>query len=142
MTASQTIKFYFFVLILGFVSSNIFSQTCPPNIDFETGSFNSWECFQGTTRSSGGINAINLNLTTPITNRHEIMSSKTDKDKYGNFPVVCPYGGNYSVRLGNEQIGAGAEGVSYTFTVPGTVDSFSFTYFYAVFPRNAILFLL
>ncbi len=60
------------------------------------------------------------------------MSSKAQLDPYGNFPVVCPFGGNYSVKLGNENTGADAEGVSYTFTVPATVDTFTFTYFYAV----------
>ena len=60
------------------------------------------------------------------------MLSKTDKDKYGNFPVVCPFGGNYSVKLGNDLNDAEAEGISYTFTVPGNIDTFTFTYFYAV----------
>lgn len=125
-------KKHLVLLIFSFITALINAQTCPPNIDFESGNFASWECFRGDTKSNSGINVINLNLTPPDATRHQIMSSKTDKDKYGNFPVVCPYGGNYSVKLGNEQIGAGAEGVSYTFTVPGTVDSFSFTYFYAV----------
>ncbi|MFP5042725.1 T9SS type B sorting domain-containing protein [Parasediminibacterium sp. JCM 36343] len=60
------------------------------------------------------------------------MSSKTKMDPYGNFPVVCPFGGNYSVKLGNENNGSEAEGISYTFTVPSTVDTFTFTYFYSV----------
>ncbi|HEX8356512.1 MAG TPA: hypothetical protein VF610_03835, partial [Segetibacter sp.] len=60
------------------------------------------------------------------------MSSKTKTDPYGNFPVVCPFGGNYSVKLGNDATGGEAEGISYTFTVPATVDTFTFTYFYAV----------
>jgi gliding motility-associated-like protein len=53
-------------------------------------------------------------------------------DPYGKFPTLCPYGGNYSVKLGNNLTGGEAEGLSYTFQVPNTADTFSFTYFYAV----------
>lgn len=106
--------------------------SCPPNIDFEAGNFNSWQCFIGETRSSSGTNVIQLNKSQPVAKRHEVMSSKTAMDPYGNFPVVCPFGGNYSVKLGNDDVNNEAEGISYTFTVPATVDTFTFTYFYAV----------
>ncbi len=111
----------------------VFSQnTCPPNIDFETGNFDHWQCFVGSTSSNGSNNVINLNPSSPQANRHTIMSSKTTMDPYGNFPVLCPFGGKYSVKLGNTNVGGEAEGISYTFTVPTTVDTFTFTYFYAV----------
>jgi gliding motility-associated-like protein len=58
--------------------------------------------------------------------------SNPGNDPYGGFPKVCPYGGNYSVRLGNDLSGSEAEAISYTFQVPTTVDTFTFTYFYAV----------
>lgn len=120
-----TILFIFF--------SKVFPQsTCPPNIDFESGKFDYWQCFIGKTYTSSGTNIIDLDTCQPKTGRHEIMSSKTTMDPFGNFPVVCPFGGNYSVKLGNANNGAEAEGISYTFTVPATVDTFTFTYFYAV----------
>ena len=119
------------------------NQSCPPNIDFEVGDFSSWECFTGRTSvNSRGQNVITLNPSPPTANRHEIISAATpvQNDYYGNFPKLCPYGGKYSVKLGNEQTGAEAEGLSYTFVVPTTVDTFTFTYFYAVVfedPRHA-----
>lgn len=123
------VKFFIAILLLGSLKS--WAQ-CPPNIDFEMGDFSSWQCFIGKTYDSASTNVIRLNPSAPTTNRHTLMSSKTAKDKFGGFPVVCPFGSNYSVKLGNENIGAEAEGISYTFTVSPSVDTFTFTYFYAV----------
>ncbi|MES2774355.1 MAG: hypothetical protein V4722_09235 [Bacteroidota bacterium] len=113
-----------------------FSQTCPPNIDFEAGDFSNWQCFTGTTQWIGTQNVINLVASPPVSGRHEIISSTTAKDSYGLFPQLCPYGGTSSVKLGNTGTGAEAEGLSYTFIVPPTVDTFTFTYFYAVVFEN------
>jgi hypothetical protein len=75
-----------------------------------------------------------LTPSPPTPGRHEIITASTtgSLDFYGGFPKLCPYGGTYSVKLGNDNTGAQAEGLSYTFTVPTTVDTFTFTYFYAV----------
>jgi gliding motility-associated-like protein len=110
------------------------SQSCPPNIDFETGNFSNWDCFIGYTNADRGVNVISLVPSPPIPGRHEIISKKNTQqlDPYGNFPTLCPYGGDYSVKLGNTSTGAEAEGISYTFTIPATLDTFTFTYFYAV----------
>ncbi len=110
------------------------AQNCPPNIDFESGDFTNWECFTGTTFTNFGKNAITLVPSAPMPGRHEIISATTPAatDQFGGFPQLCPYGGRYSVKLGNSLTGAQAEGLSYTFTVPSTVDTFSFNYFYAV----------
>ncbi len=109
-------------------------SSCPPNIDFELGDFSNWECSIGTTSSTGLQNVITLSPSAPTTNRHEIISAATRPalDKFGLFPKLCPYGGAYSARLGNDSAGRQAEGLSYTFTVPTNVDTFTFTYFYAV----------
>ncbi|MBS1564865.1 MAG: gliding motility-associated C-terminal domain-containing protein [Bacteroidetes bacterium] len=64
------------------------------------------------------------------------MNSSSGTDPYGLFPKLCPYGGNYSVKLGNDGTGAQAEGMSYTFTVPVVADTFTFTYYYAVVLQN------
>ncbi len=111
-----------------------FSQTCPPNIDFENGDLSNWECFTGFTSVVGGKNVITLTPSLPIPGRHEIISptATPEMDYYGNFPQLCPYGGGHSVKLGNDFTGAQAEGLSYTFTVPVLLDTFTFTYFYAV----------
>ncbi|WP_153797913.1 T9SS type B sorting domain-containing protein [Foetidibacter luteolus] len=112
-----------------------YGQDCPPNLDFENGDFSHWECLRGITYADGdGKNIIELTDTGVISGRHEIltMDSASSKDPYGNFPKLCPYGGKYSVKLGNDNTGAEAEGLRYTFTVPSTVDTFTFTYFYAV----------
>lgn len=79
-------------------------------------------------------NFITLVDSKPQPGRHEIISASTtiQKDPYGNFPTLCPYGGDYSMKLGNDGTGAEAEGISYTFTIPLNVDTLTFTYFYAV----------
>lgn len=134
--------FLAFLLLLTFIFQFriSFSQTCPPNIDFEFGDFRNWDCFTGFTRvqASSGLNQIVLNPTPPTPGRHEIISaaSPVQIDPYGKFPTLCPYGGNYSVKLGNDRTGAEAEGLSYTFQVPVTLDTFTFTYFYAVVFEN------
>ena len=109
---------------------------CPTNIDFETGDVSNWDCFAGKTSSANGINYITLAPSSPIPGRHQITTTASGNDPYGGFPQLCPYGGNYSVKLGNDSIGYGAEGMSYTFTVPNNVDVFSLTYCYAVVLQN------
>jgi len=111
-----------------------YTQSCPPNLDFESGNFTNWQCFTGTTDTVGGKNRMVLNPSAPVFNRHEIISAATNPglDPYGGFPKLCPYGGDFSVKLGNEGTGAEAEAISYTFQVPTTIDTFTFTYFYAV----------
>lgn len=110
------------------------SQSCPNNIDFEKGTFAGWACFTGSTYTSGGKNVITLSPSLPLANRHELISAGTTQplDPYGKFPKLCPYGGKYSVKLGNNDVGGEAEGISYTFQIPAVDDTFSFTYFYAV----------
>ncbi len=125
---------FFLLAFLCILSGGIFGQGCPVNIDFEGGDFNNWECFTGTTKADSNKNFIELHPSQPLKDRHEIISSTTPSalDKYGRFPQLCPYGGKYSVKLGNDLTGSESEGLSYTFQVPANVDTFSFTYFYAV----------
>ncbi len=123
--------------------SKVHGQSCPPNLDFETGNFTNWECFIGRTDTLNGQNRMLLTPSPPQFTRHEIITSSAvpDLDPYGQFPKLCPYGGNYSVKLGNDFTGAQAEALSYTFQVPSTTDTFSFTYFYAVVfedPRHSL----
>src|SRR3954463_5035145 len=127
-------SFSFLALSIFLLDAAAYSQSCPPNIDFESGDFSHWECFMGNTYAENGKNVIKLSPSGPFPGRHDIISAASTPalDYYGGFPTLCPYGGKYSVKLGNDNTGAEAEGLSYTFTVPTTVDTFTFTYFYAV----------
>jgi gliding motility-associated-like protein len=118
--------------LLFFTYANSQSFNCPPNIDFELGDFSNWQCYTGTTAVRSGMNQITLTPSLPQPGRHEIISSTTDMDEYGNFPKLCPYGDRYSIKVGNSDIGAEAEGMSYTFQIPALDDTFSLTYYYAV----------
>ncbi|HYF31266.1 MAG TPA: gliding motility-associated C-terminal domain-containing protein [Chitinophagaceae bacterium] len=110
------------------------SQICPPNIDFETGTFNGWNCYTGTTVVQGDDNVILLNNSGPVHNRHTMYSRNagTTFDPYGGFPVICPNGSGYSVKLGNNTAGTEAEGMSYEFTIPLGQNVYSLIYHYAV----------
>jgi gliding motility-associated-like protein len=121
------------LFILSLLCHTLFSQTCPANIDFEKGDFSNWQCYTGTVRALNGVNTMVMQPSQPVAGRHEIIpASDKSKDPFGNFPVHCPYGGGYSVKLGNTNTGSEAEGLSYTFQVPLGIDTFTFTYFYAV----------
>jgi hypothetical protein len=110
------------------------TQTCPPNLDFETGSFDNWTCYTGTVGVNGFDNVINLQPTNgPIAGQHTMYAAgTTERDPYGGFPVICPNGSGYSIKLGNDQGGARAEGISYEFTIPANRDYYSLIYHYAV----------
>ncbi|MGF7077923.1 gliding motility-associated C-terminal domain-containing protein [Mucilaginibacter sp. UYCu711] len=123
-----------FILFL-FISVKSLAQTLPFNIGFEDGSFAGWVCAAGVITTDG---TINLRIVDPIPGQHTLFRRLNDGnglDPYGDFPVVCPNGSNYSIRLGNEQTGAQAEGISYTFTVPSLSQS-SITFNYAVVLQN------
>lgn len=110
-----------------------FSQ-CPPNIDFETGTFDHWTCYTGNVSAAGGVNTIYLTQSGgPVPNQHTMYSNTTNEvDYFGGFPVNCPNGSGYSVRLGNNTGGGQAEGISYEFTIPAGRDLYSLIYHYAV----------
>ena len=53
-------------------------------------------------------------------------------DQYGGFPVNCPNGSGFSIRLGNDLPGTEAEGIAYEFTIPANRNVYSLIYHYAV----------
>jgi gliding motility-associated-like protein len=112
------------------------AQECPPNIDFEKGSFDNWTCHVGSVFVSGGQNVFSLSPSGgPIGGRHTMYSAAAnagERDLYGGFPVVCPNGSGYSIKLGNNEGGSQAEGISYEFTIPPGRDEYSLIYHYAV----------
>ncbi|MDQ6814965.1 MAG: gliding motility-associated C-terminal domain-containing protein [Bacteroidota bacterium] len=111
----------------------ITAQSCPPNIDFEKGTFDGWTCYTGITQAVGNQNQILLNATSgPVYGHHTMYSGNGGVDPFGGFPVNCPNGSGHSIRLGSTQAGGEAEGVSYEFTIPANNDSYTLTYNYAV----------
>ncbi len=122
--------------VCGFVASLLFTAgfaQCPPNIDFENGTFANWTCYTGNTASVGGVNQINLSVSGPVPERHTMYTANSGEvDAYGGFSVNCPNGSSHSIRLGNDMGGGEAEGVSYEFTIPATQDEYSLIYHYAV----------
>ena len=116
-----------------FFASRSHAQTCPPNIDFESGSFSGWTCYTGYTRAVNNTNEIQLNQSGPVADRHTMFNRNQGLvDPYGGFPVTSPNGSAYSIRLGNEQGGAEAEGIAYEFTIPANQHVYSLIYYYAV----------
>ncbi len=135
----HSLKLLFTATILC-MAFNIHAQgsetSCPPgNIGFETGTLSGWQCDTGGINKAGVISVIS---TVPISNRQTIIDSNSypKLDPYGNFPTLCPYGGNYSIMLGNGEGGARAERVTYTFTVPPTAAVYDITFYYAVVLQN------
>jgi gliding motility-associated-like protein len=128
--AQFLLSFTFFLLF----SFQSFSQFCPPNIDFETGTFDNWTCYTGSVSAAGGVNTIFLSPSGgPVGNQHTMYSApSTEVDYFGGFPVNCPNGSGHSIRLGNNSGGGQAEGISYEFTIPAGQDIYSLIYHYAV----------
>ena len=125
----------FIIFLFMLPAHDAFSQNvnCPPNIDFETGTLDHWDCSIGHVDTVMGASQITLTPCDPTPGRHEIIDFNTAGfDAYGDFLEASPYGGRYSVKLGNTSVGKEAEGISYTFQIPPSADTFSLTYYYAV----------
>jgi len=107
----------------------------PPNIGFESGTFNGWSCDTGRVDGLGNVNLIPSNA---VYDRQTLVDSVyfPQLDPWGNFPTQCPWGGRYSIRLGNQQIGKRAERISYTFTVPTGSNEYDMIFYYAVVLQN------
>jgi gliding motility-associated-like protein len=123
-------------LILCICSFSSFAQ-CPPNIDYEQGNFNNWECFQGNFVPPGVVTGITL--TGPISGRHDLITATSVPavDQYGFFPRLCPNGSGTSIKIGNENTGTFVDRVVYTFTIPAGQNSFNLIYNYAIVINNS-----
>ncbi len=127
-------RFIMICILIIPVGFNAHSQ-CPPNLDFETGTFDGWISYSGIVAAIGGQNVIALEPASgPIPNQQTMLSSFPGDglDEYGGFPKNCPNGSGHSIKLGNKEAGGFAEGLSYDFTIPATANKFSITYNYAV----------
>ncbi|MEO6328856.1 MAG: T9SS type B sorting domain-containing protein [Ginsengibacter sp.] len=109
------------------------AQDCPPNIDFETGTFDGWTTYAGFTYAGVDENVISLSPSGVAPTHHTMYSANTGElDPYGRFPVSCPNGSGHSIKLGSTTAGGEAEGASYEFTIPPNENSYSLVYHYAV----------
>ncbi|RYY25159.1 MAG: gliding motility-associated C-terminal domain-containing protein [Sphingobacteriaceae bacterium] len=109
------------------------AQNCPENIGFEDGTFKNWQSYIGNIDRTGNIT---VTQSTAVSGRHTVIKYASNQlDPYGKFPMTCPNGSLYSMKLGNDGTGMQAERVSYTFTVPNN-QTYSIIYNYAVVFQN------
>lgn len=123
------------IVLMMIINCSSYAQ-CPPNIGFEKGNFDNWETLKGSIDGAGNITMF---PQAPDFFNHVMLSAANDgklNDEYGGFPVVCPNGSGYSVKLGTASGGRDAHGLSYTFTVPKTSGDYSIIYNYAVVLEN------
>ena len=130
-----------FLVVYLFVGSQSFSAfaQCPPNIDFEEGTFNVWKLYT-MDNFLGTATLINLLPTPPIPGRHNILSNPPGNglDFYGLFPKNCPNGSGHSVKIGADVLGGHtADKASYTFTIPAGQNTFNLIYHYAIVLNDA-----
>jgi len=129
-------KLLVLVFCFAFMKVNAQAVYCPPaNIGFESGNFSNWTCYIGNIDKDGNI-VVTENPPTADRQTLYDASSYTQIDPFGKFPTLCPYGGKYSIRLGNQDTGKGAERVSYNFTVPPSANEYDMIFYYAVVLQN------
>ncbi|MEN9521704.1 MAG: hypothetical protein RL065_81, partial [Bacteroidota bacterium] len=133
---------FFVIFLFALISNQVIAQGtyCPPNIDFESGTFSKWNCFKGSvTAGAVGITSV-LNYPTfangPDTIQHVMKSSGLDT--FGQFPTVCNFipGNHFSVRIGDDQIGAICSRISYKINIPANDNNYSLTFYYAIVFQN------
>ncbi|MCD6010543.1 MAG: hypothetical protein K0Q79_405 [Flavipsychrobacter sp.] len=117
------------LLLLSILLSNFAALHAQvPNIDFETGTYANWLYYTGSccpiVTPTGGTSI-------PDTTRHRLTNG-TATDPYGGFPVVSPWGGSYSMKLGNNSGSSHAERARYYVHIPTGSASYSLVYHYAV----------
>jgi gliding motility-associated-like protein len=115
-------------------NSNSSIAQCPDNINFEYGDFTNWQCYTGQVDSIGTTNVITVTPSPPTPNRHTIISRilPSALDPFGLFPTNPPDGSNFAVKLGNTNVGAEAERITYAIHIPLNDSNFSIKYNYAV----------
>ncbi|SJZ86809.1 gliding motility-associated C-terminal domain-containing protein [Sediminibacterium ginsengisoli] len=126
---------HFISLLLIIMPACIFGQNCPDNIGFEKGTLDNWVCLTGEIDRAGQISL----AQGPPNDLHTLIEkgSTEVKDYFGDFPVSCPNGSKYSLKLNTGGNPSGrAVGVSYTFVVPNVQSDYSIIYNYAVVLEN------
>lgn len=92
------------------------------NLDFEDGNFGNWKTYTGYTES---IDSMSYQSFDPC--RFEITSGGYDAVTGYVVPMVAP-GGTHSCRLGNSNIGAEAEKITYSLNVSDSNALFIYKY--------------
>lgn len=120
------------ILLLLIVVNNINAQNNCYNVGFEYGNFNGWVAETG--YSTGITTTVPVMYNNGVVNgRHTIVTGGNDAVLAFagiTLPRLAPGGGNYSVKLGNENVGAEAERLTYRF--PVTAENSVLIYQYAV----------
>jgi len=124
----RSVTTLFFFLLL---NVSAFAQTRTPNIGFEDGTFNNWQCYSGSVGPSNS--EINVNPTSPISGLFTVYGKESaqEMDPIGKFPVLCPNGSNYSVKINDRSHNKKAERITYTFQAPSS-GPYSIIFNYAV----------
>src|ERR1700753_2436706 len=93
----------FLLFLLNFAAS---AQSRTPNIGFEDGTFNNWQLYSGFVGATN--DTVNVNeVSGPTPGLFTIYGKESAQmlDPYGNFPVLCPNGSKYSVKINDASTG-------------------------------------
>jgi gliding motility-associated-like protein len=146
LTAMKKLRLQIITLLL-LTSTFSIAQNCN-NLGFEDGNFTNWDAWRG--KAVGGFNAPTVpdfapwflppDTTFPgiagngiqglSPSQHQITNAASGLDFWSGISMLSPTGGTYSVQLGNQQPGAGAEMIRQKFLV--TPSNSSYVYQYAV----------
>jgi hypothetical protein len=107
------------IAILFLLISTVVHSQCG-NTDFELGNFTGWSA------KTGGCCPIVLPNNGFAATRHTIMTQGIDPRTCGGLQTV--YQGTYSAKLGNQNIGAQAEGLYYNFVVTPATTIIRYAY--------------
>jgi hypothetical protein len=142
-------KLLLIILLFGFKQIN---AQCN-NANFEAGNFSGWTGNTGynansnspLTVSSGSISTLGINSAETGCSFHTLMTAAGGVDPWGSFPVIAPNGGNFSCRLGGENINTNnqASTAGCTVNFPSGVPSYysngeSLQQIFTVTPSNAL----
>lgn len=128
----KKIVLFIMFFLIGFSS---YSQIqCGPNAGFEYGNFVGWSGGTGrcinvncdTFTSTPGLVLPNASLG--ILGRHKISSGTTRDPVCNVIPEVCPWGGQYSLKLGNQNVDWETEDIQYSYTVSATNPIIVYSY--------------
>jgi len=113
-------KIKIFLFSLAFLTGSVFSANAQyaPNIDFEMGTHAYWSYFKGTV-SMGPVYTL---ASCPATLGYHTLTSGSDTDYYGGFPVVAP-GSTFSLKLGDDGPHVEAERARYFLHIPTGGDT-------------------
>lgn len=127
------------LVVMGTISKVDAQLVCPPNIDLELGDLSGWRFFigsfpGGTPTATTPTTAIACRQTlTKISGLIGCTGAGTGPlDQYGGFSVVAPGGGSYSMRIGNQSVGAQTDKARFYIHIPPGSDNYSLIYRYAV----------